>query len=48
MRDADLPAFASRKAADTLTRGRGRKVLTYAKVTPELIQSLSRNMHHRH
>lgn len=48
MRDADLPAFASRDAADTLARNHGGKVLTFAEITPELIQSLSRNLHHRH
>jgi len=48
MRDADLPAFASRKAADTLVRSQGGKVLTFAEITPELIRSLSRNLHHRH
>lgn len=48
MRDADLPAFTSRKAADTLVRRHGGQVLTFAEITPELIQSLSRNLHHRH
>lgn len=48
MRDADLPAFTSRNAADALARSHGGKVLTFAEVTPELIQSLSRNLHHRH
>lgn len=48
MRDADLPAFASRKAADALAAERGGKVLRFAEFTPEIIQSLSRNLHHRH
>lgn len=48
MRDADLPAFASREAADTLTRSRGGKVLAFTEVTPELIQSLNRSVHHLH
>lgn len=48
MRDADLPAFSTRKSADSLARSRGGKVLTYTHITPELIQSLSRNVHHRH
>lgn len=48
MRDADLPAFASRKAADAMSREHGGKVLTFAEVTPELIRSLNRNLHHRH
>lgn len=48
MRSADLPAFATRKSADALARGRGGKVLTSMQVTPELIQSLNRNVHHRH
>ena len=48
MRDADLPSFASRKAADGFARSRGGKVLTFSQVTPELLRSLSRNVHHRH
>lgn len=48
MRDADLPAFASREAADTLTRSRGGRVLAFTEVTPELIQSLNRSVHHLH
>lgn len=48
MRDADLPAFSARQSADAFARSRGGKVLTLTQVTPELIQSLNRNMHHRH
>lgn len=48
MRDADLPAFASREVADALTRSRGGRVLAFTEVTPELIQSLNRSVHHRH
>ena len=48
MRDADLPAFASRVAAERFTRSRGGKVLTYGQVTPEVLQALNRNVHHRH
>lgn len=48
MRDADLPAFASREAAATLTRSRGGRVLGLTDVTPELILSLNRSVHHRH
>jgi copper chaperone NosL len=48
MRDADLPAFASREAADSLARSRGGKVLAFADITPELVQSLNRSVHHRH
>jgi nitrous oxide reductase accessory protein NosL len=48
MRDADLPAFGSRKSAEALTRSHGGKVLTAAEITPELTRSLSRNLHHRH
>jgi len=48
MRDADLPAFASREAADALTRSRGGKALAFTEVTPELIQSLNRSVHHHH
>lgn len=45
MRDADLPAFASREAADTFARHRGGKTLTFNEITPELIASLNRNVH---
>ena len=48
MRNADLPAFSSRKLADAFARSRGGKVLTFRQVTPELIQPMSRNVHHRH
>lgn len=48
MRDADLPAFASREAADALARERGGTVLAFADITPRLIQSLNRSVHHRH
>lgn len=48
MRDADLPAFASREAAEALARSRGGRVLAFADINPELIRSLSRNLHHRH
>lgn len=48
MRDADLPAFASREAANALAAQRGGKVLEFAQLTPEIVQSLSRNVHHRH
>ncbi|HQT31738.1 MAG TPA: nitrous oxide reductase accessory protein NosL [Thiobacillus sp.] len=46
MRDADLPAFSTRKSADDFARNRGGKVLVYKQVTPELIQSMNRNTHH--
>lgn len=45
MRDADLPAFASREAAETFARNRGGKTLTFTDITPELIASLNRNVH---
>lgn len=48
MRDADLPAFASREAAEAFARQHGGKLLSFADITPELIQSLNRNLHHRH
>lgn len=48
MRDADLPAFASRAAAVTLSRSRGGSVLAFTEVTPELIQSLNHSVHHQH
>lgn len=48
MRDADLPAFASRAAADGFIRRRGGQVLTFTQVTPELIRSLGGNAPHRH
>lgn len=48
MRTADLPAFSTRQSADAFTRKRNGKVLTFMQVTPELIQSMNRNVHHRH
>lgn len=45
MRDADLPAFASREAAKTFARRRGGKALAFSDITPELIASLNRNVH---
>lgn len=48
MRDADLPALASREAADSLASSRGGRVLRFADVTPERVLSLNRSVHHRH
>lgn len=48
MRAADLPAFARRASAEALVRQRGGRVLAYAEITPALIRSLNRNLHHRH
>lgn len=48
MRDADLPAATHRAAADALVARHGGKVLSFAEITPEIVQSLSRNLHHRH
>ena len=48
MRDADLPAFSSREAAAALARSRGGHVRGWTDVTPELILSLNRSVHHRH
>lgn len=48
MRDSDLPAFADRKVAEAFARGRGGKVLTFGEITPDVLRSLNRNVHHRH
>ncbi len=48
MRTADLPAFSTRLAADAFAASQQGKVLTYTQITPELIQSMNRNVHHRH
>ncbi|TXH76680.1 nitrous oxide reductase accessory protein NosL [Thiobacillus sp.] len=48
MRTADLPAFASRTAADAFVRQHRGTVLTAADMTPRLLASLSRNGRHRH
>ncbi|MBD3812371.1 MAG: nitrous oxide reductase accessory protein NosL [Betaproteobacteria bacterium] len=48
MRTADLPAFASRTAADAFARQHRGTVLTAADMTPRLLASLSRNGRHRH
>lgn len=45
MRDADLPAFGSRAAAEAFARARGGKVLVHADVTADVIRALSRNLH---
>lgn len=48
MRNADLPAFASRAAADAFVRQHRGTVLTAPDMTPDLLASLSRNGRHRH
>lgn len=48
MRDADLPAFGTREAAQTFARKRGGKTLMFTHMTPELIASLNRNVHDHH
>ncbi len=48
MRGADLPAFSTREAAEDFSRNQRGKVLAFEQVTPELIQSMNRNTHHRH
>jgi copper chaperone NosL len=48
MRDADLPAFSTREAADVFTRSLGGKTLAFKQVQPELIQSMNRNTRHQH
>lgn len=48
MRTADLPAFSTRQSADVFSRNRNGEVLTFMQITPELIQSMNRNVHHRH
>lgn len=48
MRNADLPAFASRAAADAFVRQHRGSVLTAPDMSPELLASLSRNSRHRH
>lgn len=48
MRTADLPAFSSRQSANQFAHSHGGKMLAYADVTADMIQSLNRNVHHRH
>ncbi|MHB0973539.1 MAG: nitrous oxide reductase accessory protein NosL [Thiobacillus sp.] len=48
MRNADLPAFASRNAADAFARRHRGIVLTASDMTAPLLASLSRNGRHRH
>ncbi len=48
MRNADLPAFASRNAADVFVRRHRGTVLTAPDMTPLLLASLNRNSRHRH
>lgn len=46
MNDANLPAFATREAADALVKAQGGKVLTFGEVTRDVIKSL--NSGHQH
>ncbi|MBN8762302.1 MAG: hypothetical protein BGP20_01035 [Thiobacillus sp. 63-78] len=48
MRNADLPAFANRAAADAFVRQHRGTVLTAPDMTPDRLASLSRNGRHRH
>lgn len=48
MRNADLPAFSSRDAAEGFARQHRGNVLTAPDMTPRLLAPLSRNRHHRH
>jgi nitrous oxide reductase accessory protein NosL len=48
MRTADLPAFSTRQSADAFAGSHQGKTLSFAQITPELIQSMNRNVHHRH
>jgi len=48
MRNADLPAFVNRAAADAFVRRHRGAVLTAPDMTPHLLASLSRNVRHRH
>lgn len=48
MRNADLPAFASRNAADAFVDQHRGTVLTAPDMTPALLAPLSRNSRHRH
>lgn len=48
MRNADLPAFASRDAANRFRQRHGGTVRTSAELTPQLLQSLHGDTSHRH
>ncbi len=48
MRNADLPAFASRHAADAFAGRHRGTVLAASDITPPLLASLNRNSRHRH
>lgn len=48
MRTADLPAFSTRQSADAFAGSHQGKTLSFAQITPELIQSMNRNVHHHH
>jgi copper chaperone NosL len=47
MNDPNLPAFATREAADAHIKAQGGKVLLFGEVTREVIKSLS-GAHHNH
>jgi len=48
MRNADLPAFATRNAADAFARQHHGSVRTARDMTPQLLAPLNRNSRHRH
>ena len=45
MNDANLPAFATREAAEAFAKAQGGKVLAFVEVTRELIKSLNTSSH---
>ena len=45
MNDPNLPAFATREAADAFAKAQGGKVLTFAEVTRDIIKSLNTSSH---
>lgn len=48
MNDSNLPAFASREAAEAHVKAQGGKVLVHGDITRELIKSLSSGHTHHH
>lgn len=46
MNDPNLPAFATREAADAFAKAQGGKVLAFGEVTRDVIKSLNRGAHH--
>ena len=46
MNDPNLPAFATREAAEAFAKAQGGKVLAFGEVTRDVIKGLNGSHHH--